>query len=250
MRKRFISERIAKKLSRAGVCSRRLAEKMILDRRICVDGVVIDTPATLVNEKSIIAVDGREIAEPERERLWRHHKARGILSTNSDPKGRPTIFEKLPEELPRVMLVGRLDFNSEGLILLTNNGELARKLELPETGWTRRYRVRVHGEIVMSKLEGLEEGITISGVHYGPMSVKLEKKQNSNSWLLVTLREGKNREVRRVLKYLGLQVNRLIRVSFGPFHLGKMQSGEVREISAKVIAEQINFDKRSSDRRR
>ena len=250
MSKKFISERIAKKLSRAGVCSRRLAEKMILDRRIRVDGIVIDTPATLVNDKSIIAVDGKEIASPDRERLWRLHKARGVLSTNNDPKGRPTLFQNLPGELPRVMLVGRLDFNSEGLILLTNNGELARKLELPETGWTRRYRVRVHGELKMSKLENLEKGITIDGIRYGPITVKLERKQNTNSWLSVTLREGKNREIRRVLKYLGLQVNRLIRVSFGPFHLGKMHSGEVREITAKVIAEQISTDKQAFGRKR
>jgi len=249
MNKKILSERIAKKLSRAGVCSRREAEKMIFDKRICVDGVLIKTPATLVHEKSIIAVDGKEISSPERERLWRHHKARGVLSTNKDPKGRPTLFEKLPRELPRVLLVGRLDFNSEGLILLTNNGELARRLELPETGWTRRYRVRVHGELVMSKLETLEKGITIDGIRYGPIKVKFEKKTNSNAWLSVTLREGKNREIRRVFKHLGLQVNRLIRVSFGPFHLGKMQSGEVREVSAKVIAEQTSSHKQLFSRK-
>ena len=241
-------ERIAKRLSRAGVCSRREAERMIADGRVSIGGQTIDTPATLVTDADIIAVDGKEIAAPERARLWRYHKAPGILCTNRDPQERPTLFEQLPKDLPRVMLVGRLDFNSEGLILLTNDGALARKLELPETGWVRRYRVRVYGAPEKKALAALADGVTVEGVRYGPIEAFLEQKQARNSWLSVTLREGKNREIRRVMEHIGLKVNRLIRVSYGPFHLGNLARGDLREVPAHVIADQTGAERAAHTR--
>lgn len=232
-------ERIAKRLSRAGLCSRREAERWIANGRVIVDGTVITTPATLVTDETKITVDGKPIGEPEQTRLWRYHKPAGVICTNSDPEGRPTVFDRLPANLPRTLLIGRLDIASEGLLLLTNDGETARKLELPETGWLRRYRVRVHGRVDEEQLAALENGVTIDGMAYGPIRARLDRQQTSNAWITVGLREGKNREVRRVMEHLGLSVNRLIRLGFGPFLLGNLPSNAVREVSAKVVAEQL-----------
>ncbi|MDA1326639.1 MAG: pseudouridine synthase [Proteobacteria bacterium] len=236
-------ERIAKRLSRAGICSRREAERWIADGRVTVDGTVIDTPATLVTDQSAIAVDGKKIGEPEQTRLWRYHKPAGVICTTSDPEGRPTVFDRLPASLPRTLLIGRLDIASEGLLLLTNDGETARKLELPETGWLRRYRVRVHGRPDEEQLAALEDGVTIDGIAYGSIRAKLDNQSASNAWVTIGLREGKNREVRRVMEHLGLTVNRLIRLGFGPFLLGNLPSDSVREVSAKVVAEQLSGEK-------
>ncbi|MBK19781.1 MAG: pseudouridine synthase [Rhodospirillaceae bacterium] len=235
-------ERIAKRLSRAGLCSRREAERLIADGRVTVDGIKISTPATLVTDQTVITVDGKRVIEPEQSRLWRYHKPRGLLSTNSDPKKRPTVFDHLPQSLPRVMLVGRLDLNSEGLLLLTNDGTLARKLELPATGWVRRYRVRAYGPLDEARLETLAEGLTIDGVKYGSIQAQLDKRQGDNSWLTVSLQEGKNREIRRVMEHLGLQVNRLIRIAYGPFQLGELDRDTVREVPARVLTEQTGAE--------
>src|SRR5262245_11104038 len=204
-------ERIAKRLARAGLCSRREAERWIEQGRVSVDGKVLTTPAVLVTAQSRIAVDGKPLAEPEKTRLWRYHKPRGLVTTESDPQGRPTIFAALPPTLPRVVKVGRLDLNSEGLMLLTNDGALARHLELPATGWVRRYRVRVHGIVDPKRLEPLKNGITIAGIEYGPVEAALERQQGVNAWITFALREGKNREVRRICESFGWQVSRLIR---------------------------------------
>lgn len=236
-------ERIAKRLSRAGICSRREAERWIADGRVTVDGTRITTPATLVTDGSAITVDGKAIGKPEQTRLWRYHKPTGVICTTSDPEGRPTVFDRLPANMPRTLLIGRLDVASEGLLLLTNDGETARKLELPETGWLRRYRVRVHGRPDEEQLAALEDGITIDGIAYGPIRAKLDSQKSSNAWVTVALREGKNREVRRVMEHLGLTVNRLIRLGFGPFLLGNLPRDSVREISAKVVAEQLSGGK-------
>jgi len=236
-------ERIAKRLSRAGICSRREAERWITDGRVTVDGAVITTPATLVTGDSDITVDGKKIGEPEQTRLWRYHKPAGVICTTNDPEGRPTVFDRLPANLPRTLLIGRLDFASEGLLLLTNDGETARRLELPETGWLRRYRVRVYGRPDEEQLAALENGVTIDGIAYGSIRAKLDRQAASNAWITIGLREGKNREVRRVMEHLGLTVNRLIRVGFGPFLLGNLPSDSVREISAKVVAEQLSGEK-------
>jgi len=236
-------ERIAKRLSRAGICSRREAERWIACGRVMVDGAVITTPATLVTGDTHITVDGQKIAEPDQTRLWRYHKPAGVICTNSDPEGRPTVFDRLPANLPRTLLIGRLDVASEGLLLLTNDGETARKLELPETGWLRRYRIRVYGRPDEEQLAALEAGITIDGIAYGSIRAKLDRQSASNAWVTIGLREGKNREVRRVMEHLGLTVNRLIRLGFGPFLLGNLPSDAVREISAKVVAEQLSGEK-------
>ncbi len=231
-------ERIAKRLARIGVCSRREAERMIAGGRIAVDGEILTSPAVLVTEASHITVDGEATATPERTRLWRYHKPRGVICTDRDPQGRPTIFDQLPPGLPRLISVGRLDLNSEGLLLLTNDGELARRLELPATGWLRRYRVRVFGKVDPKRLTALMDGIEISGILYGAIRARLDSTRGNNSWITMTLAEGKNREVRRVLEHLGLQVNRLIRTAYGSFQLGRLQPGEVREVPAKVAAQQ------------
>ena len=231
-------ERIAKRMSRAGLCSRREAERWIEAGRVTVDGEKISTPATLVTDQSVITVDGKKIAESEQPRLWRYHKPRGVLSSNSDPEDRPTVFDHLPKDLPRVMLVGRLDLNSEGLLLLTNDGELSRKLALPSTGWVRRYRVRAYGPLDETRLESLADGITVEGIKYGEIQAQLDKRRGDNSWITVSLQEGKNREIRKVMEHLGLRVNRLIRIAYGPFQLGELHRDTVREISARVLLEQ------------
>ena len=235
-------ERIAKVMARAGLCSRREAERWIAEGRVSVDGRKLDSPACTVTETSRILVDGKPLPEKEKVRLWRYHKPTGLVTTHKDPQGRPTVFDALPPGLPRVVSVGRLDLNSEGLLLLTNDGELARRLELPDMGWTRRYRVRVHGFVQPGALEKLAKGVTVAGVRYGPIKATIdetEKKGASNSWLKVALTEGKNREVRKVMEYLGLTVNRLIRVSYGPFQLGHLAKGEVDEVTGKAMKEQL-----------
>nr|WP_225769332.1 pseudouridine synthase [Inquilinus sp. Marseille-Q2685] len=232
-------ERVAKVLARAGMCSRREAERWIAEGRVALDGKVLETPAVVVPPGSVLTVDGQPVPEPERTRLWRYHKPAGLVTTRSDPQGRQTVFDNLPEGLPRVVSIGRLDLNSEGLLLLTNDGELSRRLELPSTGWPRRYRVRVHGTPDPVKLAGLAKGITVSGVHYGPIEAALDKVQGANAWLTVTLREGKNREVRKVMEAIGLNVNRLIRVAYGPFQLGTLEKGEAEEIKASVLRDQL-----------
>ncbi|MBV9686044.1 MAG: rRNA pseudouridine synthase [Alphaproteobacteria bacterium] len=246
------SERIAKVLARAGVCSRRDAERWIADGRVSVDGSILSTPAVTVTAANDIRVDGKPLSAPERPRLWRFHKPPGLVTSHRDEKGRPTVFDVLPKELPRLISVGRLDLNSEGLLLLTNDGELARRLELPSTGWLRRYKVRVHGEIEPEGLAALEKGITIDGVAYGPIRAVLERQQGSNAWIGMALREGKNREVRRVFEHLGVQVTRLIRLSFGPFQLGSLARGAVDEVPKKVLVEQLGLGgaTKNADRRR
>ena len=235
-------ERIARVVARAGLCSRREAERWIADGRIAVNGKVLETPAVTVTDVDMVMVDGNPLPGAEKIRLWRYHKPPGLMTTNSDPEGRPTIFERLPRELPRVITVGRLDMMSEGLLLLTNDGGLARRLELPETGWTRRYRARVHGHVDEARLANLAKGVTVEGVRYGPITAELESQQRSNAWLGIRLNEGKNREIRRVLAHLGLDVTRLIRTAYGPFQMGNMRRGDVDEIKGKVLKEQLAID--------
>lgn len=232
-------DRIAKVLSRAGVASRREAERMIEDGRIKVNGERIFSPALNVTAKDRITVDGAPLAAPEPARLWLYHKPAGLVTSASDEKGRKTVFDELPEDMPRVMSVGRLDLNSEGLLLLTNDGELKRRLELPSTGWLRRYRVRINGSVSEEKLDRLRQGISVEGVDYQPMQVTFDRQQGANAWLTVGLREGKNREIRRAMAALEVTVNRLIRISYGPFQIGNLEPGEVEEIRPKVLREQL-----------
>ncbi|MEO0820526.1 MAG: pseudouridine synthase [Pseudomonadota bacterium] len=232
-------ERIAKRLARAGIASRRDAERMIADGRVRLNGRRLDTPAVTVTAADRIEVDGRALPEPEAARLWRYHKPAGLVTTARDEQGRPTVFDRLPETLPRVMSVGRLDLASEGLLLLTNDGALKRRLELPSTGWLRRYRVRVHGTPDAAMLAPLEKGITVDGEHFQPMQVALDRQQGANAWLTVGLREGRNREIRRAMEHVGLSVNRLIRLSYGPFQLGDLAPGAVEEVRPKVLADQL-----------
>ncbi len=232
-------ERIAKRLARAGVASRREAEALITDGRIRVNGETLTSPARNVRPEDRIELDGQLLPPPERTRLFLFHKPAGVVTTNHDPEGRRTVFDALPEGLPRLMTVGRLDINTEGLLLLTNDGGLARVLELPATGWLRRYRVRVHGEVDEVRLKELSEGIAVDGVFYGAIEASLERKQGTNAWLSVQLREGKNREVKNVLGSLGLDVTRLIRVSFGPFQLAELEEGQVQELKGRTLRDQL-----------
>ena len=229
-------ERIAKRLARAGLCSRRDAERWIAAGRVKVDGVVLETPAFVVTDQSRIEVDGKPLPEAERSRLWRYHKPPEEMVTARDPQGRRTIFDSLPKSMPRVVTVGRLDYFSEGSLLLTNDGGLARRLELPANGWTRRYRARVHGEVDPERLAALAKGITIEGVRYGAIEARLDRQQRTNAWIDIALTEGKNREVRRVLAHLDLPVVRLIRVAFGPLYLGEIERGQVQEVPAQALA--------------
>ena len=233
------AERVAKVIARAGLGSRREIEEWILAGRVAVNGAVLESPAFTVTAEDAITVDGEPLPQKERTRLFLYHKPRGVVTTNYDPEGRPTLFEILPPGLPRLVSVGRLDLNTEGLILLTNDGGLSRVLELPETGWLRRYRVRAKGTVSPEKLDALIAGITVEGVHYGPIEAKLDRVQGANSWLTLALREGKNREVRNVLGALGLDVNRLIRLSYGPFQLGEIAQGAVEEVRTRVLADQL-----------
>jgi len=231
--------RIAKAMARAGLCSRREAERWIVEGRVRVNGRKLTTPAFEVSDKDEVLVDGKPLPSPEPVRLWRYHKPRGLVTTHKDPQGRPTVFAALPPDLPRVVSIGRLDFNSEGLLLLTNDGTLARHLELPATGWLRRYRVRAHGRVSQGELDALKDGVEIEGVRYGAIEATLDSVQSANAWLTIGLREGKNREVRRILAHLGLEVNRLIRISYGPFQLLDLKPGAVEPVKRRVLAEQL-----------
>ncbi len=234
-----MTERIAKFMARSGVCSRRQAEELIKQKRVSVNGVLIESPAFNVEGNEKILLDGEKLPAIEQTRLWLYHKPTGLLTTHKDTDNRPTVFDNLPPEMPRVISVGRLDLNSEGLLLLTNSGELSRKLELPANGWSRRYKIRVHGKVEPKKLAELEKGVTIDGVQYGKVKIEMESQNGSNSWLLITLNEGKNREVRKLMKSIGLEVARLIRLSYGPFQLGSLKKGEVKEVPQKVLKEQL-----------
>ena len=234
-----MAERLAKFMARSGVCSRRDAEEMIKQKRLTVNGNIVETPAFNVKGDEDILLDGEKLPTVERTRLWLYHKPVGLLTTHKDEAGRATVFDNLPQGLPRVISVGRLDLNSEGLLLLTNNGALARQLELPQNAWSRRYKVRVHGRVDTKKLAALAQGVTVDGVQYGRVQAELESQNGSNSWLLVTLNEGKNREIRKLMKFIGLEVARLIRLSYGPFQLGSLQKGEVKEVAQKVLREQL-----------
>ena len=233
-------ERIAKYLARAGICSRREAEDLIVQGRVRVNGEIIDSPATFVSDADDIRVDSGNKIKKEIPRLFLFHKPVGPLTATKDPRGRPTIFDVMPRTMPRVVSVGRLDMNTEGLILLTNDGEIKRYLELPSTGWVRCYRARVHGTVNIDRLDKLKKGTVVKGVKYGPVIAKLEKAQQSaNSWVQISLTEGKNREVRNLMKAIHLDVNRLIRTSYGPFQLGKLPRGAILEVKTKALREQL-----------
>ncbi len=233
------AERIAKVIARAGVCSRREAEKLIGEGRVAVNGAILASPAFTVTPADAVTVDGAPLAARERTRLWLFNKRRGLVTSNRDPQGRTTIFSALPADLPRVVTIGRLDINTEGLLLLTNDGGLARILELPATGWLRRYRVRVHGRVKQADLDRLARGVTVDGMVYGAVEANLDREQGANCWLTMGLREGKNREVKKILEYLGLTVTRLIRVSYGPFQLGDLAAGAVEEVKSRVLRDQL-----------
>ncbi len=232
-------ERIAKYLARAGVASRREAERLIEQGIVTVDGEILSTPAFKVTPDMEVKVDGRRVGARQPTRLWRYHKPDGLVTTHRDPQGRRTVFDALEGRLPRVISVGRLDLTTEGLLLLTNDGELARHMELPATGWTRRYRVRAHGRVTQRDLDGLKEGIEIDGIAYRPIRAELDQVQGGNVWLTMSINEGKNREVRAVCRHLGLQVNRLIRTAYGPFQLGRLKKDQFEEIPAKQLRDQL-----------
>ena len=229
-------------LARAGVASRREAERMIEAGRVTVNGKKIDSPALNVTGKDRITVDGQPLKEAEPPRLWLYHKPSGLVTTNKDEQGRTTIFDDLPEGMPRVMSVGRLDLNSEGLLLLTNDGGVKRQLELPSTGWLRKYRVRINGRPKEESFEPLRKGLVIEGERFQPMTVSIDRQQGANAWLTVGLREGKNREIRRAMEDIGFSVNRLIRVSYGPFQLGSLKPGDVEELRRRVIRDQLGLE--------
>jgi 23S rRNA pseudouridine2605 synthase len=232
-------DRIAKYLARAGVASRRDAERLLAEGKIRLNNVPVTHPATFVTPGDLVTVAGKLVEQPDRTRLWRYHKPEGLVTTHRDPDGRPTVFDKLRQQLPRVISVGRLDLTSEGLLLLTNDGALARTLELPGTGWIRRYRVRVHGAVDPARLAALAKGVTIDGVTYAPIDAGMDAKTGENAWLTVSLREGRNREIRRVMAYLGLDVTRLIRIAYGPFQLGTLPRGGIDEVPTRVLREQL-----------
>lgn len=240
-------DRIAKVLARAGVASRREAERMIEAGRVSVNGKRIDSPALNVTATDRISVDGKALAEPEPARLWLYHKPAGLVTTARDEKGRPTVFDALPEDMPRVISVGRLDINSEGLLLLTNDGEIKRQLELPSTGWLRKYRVRIKGTPKDEDFAPLRQGLVIGAERFQPMIVSLDRQQGANAWLTIGIREGKNREIRRAMEDVGFVVNRLIRVSYGPFQLGQIKEGEVEEVRRKVMRDQLGLDAPQKD---
>ena len=237
-------DRIAKVIARAGYCSRRDAEKLIAEGRVALNGDKVTTPAIRIGENDVIAIDGQPLAEKEPARLWRYHKPAGLVTTHRDPEGRPTVFANLPKNLPRVLSIGRLDVNSEGLLLLTNDGDIARRLELPVAGWIRRYRARLFGKVTQAELDRLASGTTVGNVKYGPIVADLERSKGMYSWATVSLKEGKNREVKRVMESLGLKVARLIRVQFGPFHLGQLEEGKVEEIPARLWREQLGIGRK------
>ncbi len=235
-------DRIAKVMARAGLASRREAERMIAAGRVSVNGKNIDSPALNVTATDKIVVDGKPVGEPDAPRIWLYHKPRGLVSTNADEKGRETVFDALPKHLPRVMTIGRLDLNSEGLLMLTNDGEVKRKLELPSTGWLRKYRVRVNGRPSDETLEPLRTGITHEGEKFQPMEVRYDRQQGANAWVTLGLREGKNREIRRAMEVIGLKVNRLIRISYGPFQLRELKPGDVEEVKQRVVRDQLGLE--------
>jgi 23S rRNA pseudouridine2605 synthase len=245
----FAGERIAKAIARAGVCSRRDAERLVADGRVKLNGKVLASPAINVRPEDTIQIDGKPLPQKENSRLWRYHKPAGLVTSHKDPEGRRTVFDALREQLPRVISIGRLDINTEGLLLLTNDGELARLLELPATGWVRRYRVRAYGRPDPAALEKLKAGLTMEGVHYGPIEARIDKMQGDNAWLSIAIREGKNREVKKICEHLGLEVNRLIRISFGPFQLGDLERGQLAEVPARVLAEQLGRKVSARDRK-
>ncbi len=232
-------ERIAKAIAASGLCSRRDAEKWIAEGRVKVDGKLLTTPAFLVTDKNEILIDGKKLVKSDKIRLWRYHKPAGLIVTQKDPKNRPTVFASLPPALQRSLSVGRLDLNSEGLLLLTNSGDLARYMELPATGLQRFYRVRVHGAIPKTMAEQLKKGITVEGVRYAPVEMDIDKQGASNSWLYMRLTEGKNREIRKILSHFGLQVNRLIRVGYGPFEIGSLKLGQAEEIAEDALKKSL-----------
>ncbi|MGA0598483.1 pseudouridine synthase, partial [Enterovirga sp. CN4-39] len=232
-------ERIAKVIARAGVASRRDAEAIIAEGRVTLNGETLASPAVNVGPEDKITIDGEPLPSRERTRLWLFHKPRGLVTTARDPQGRPTVFDSLPEDMPRVVAIGRLDINTEGLLLLTNDGGLAKVIAHPETGWTRRYRARAHGEVTQADLDKLRNGVTIDDMEYGAVEATLDRVQGDNVWITLALKEGKNREVKRILEHLGLQVNRLIRLSFGPFQLGDLESGLVEEVRTRVLKDQL-----------
>ncbi len=235
-------DRIAKVLSRAGIASRRDAERMIEEGRVSVNGKTITSPALNVTERDRIVVDGKPVGQPEAARLWLYHKPAGLVTSAKDEKDRQTVFDAMPDDMPRVMSVGRLDINSEGLLLLTNDGGIKRRLELPSTGWLRRYRVRINGSVSEARLDELRKGITVDGIKYQPMIVTFDRQQGANAWLTISIREGKNREIRRAMEAVNTTVNRLIRVSYGPFQLGKLEAGAVEEVKGRVLREQLGLE--------
>jgi 23S rRNA pseudouridine2605 synthase len=248
----FEGERIAKVIARAGVCSRREAEQLILDGHVTLNHKILKTAAINVTDADEIRINGKQLPQKEESKLWRYHKPDGLVVSHKDPQGRPSVFDKLQQQLPRVVSIGRLDINTEGLLLLTNDGEIERLLELPSSGWIRRYRVRAYGKMDDTGLAKLTQGVEIEGVRYGPVEAKIETSQGDNVWMTVAIREGKNREVKKICEYLGLQVNRLIRTSFGPFQLGDLKRGGVEEIPQKFWQDQLGgkFRKNDADRRR
>ena len=237
-------ERVAKIIARAGLCSRREAERWIANNRVRVDGKTLQSPAFTVDTSNFIQVDGKPLPQAQETRLWRYHKPTGLVTSHADPQGRPTVFERLSPTIGRVISIGRLDLNSEGLLLLTNDGELARRLEMPSTEWIRRYRVRVRGNVDQSKLDKLQNGVAVSGVKYKAIRASLDSETRTNAWLTVALTEGKNREIRKIMEYLDLKVNRLIRLSYGPFELGKLERNQVNEVPNKILHAHVTENKR------